>query len=218
MAWTDHAALGDLPDRARRLLDSVHPVDIPAGTVLFRPGEAAQGFVVVLSGRIDVFLTGPNGREILLYSVAPGQSCIQTTLGLLGEEDYAGEAVAATPCHVAMIPKGMFLSLMDDGPGFRGFVFAAFATRMQNMMHLIEMVAFQKIECRLASALLDLEVGGIIHATQAVLAARIGSAREVVSRRLDNFARQGWVETDRGQVLIRNHDRLRQLAAMDNAD
>lgn len=218
MVWTDQAALGDLPDRARRLLDSVHPMQVPAGSVLFRPGEAAQGFVVVLSGRIDVFLTGPNGREILLYSVAPGQSCIQTTLGLLGEEDYAGEAVAATPCNVVMIPKGMFLSLMDDGPGFRSFVFAAFATRMQNMMHLLEMVAFQKIECRLAQALIDLDDHGVVHATQAVLAARIGSAREVVSRRLDHFTRQGWVETDRGQVLIRNRSALLRLAAMDRAD
>ncbi len=218
MAWTDHAALGDLPERARRLLDSVHPVDVPAGSVLFRPGEAAQGFVVVLSGRIDVFLTGPNGREILLYSVAPGQSCIQTTLGLLGEEDYAGEAVAATACHVALIPKGMFLSLMDDVPGFRGFVFTAFATRMQNMMHLLEMVAFQKIECRLAGALLELEEDGLVMATQAVLAARIGSAREVVSRRLDHFTRQGWVETDRGQVRIRDRATLQRLAEMDGTD
>jgi CRP/FNR family transcriptional regulator len=218
MAWTDHAALGDLPERSRRLLDSVHPVDVPAGSVLFRPGEAAQGFVVVLSGRIDVFLTGPNGREILLYSVAPGQSCIQTTLGLLGEEDYAGEAVAATACHVVLIPKGMFLSLMDDVPGFRGFVFAAFATRMQNMMHVLEMVAFQKIECRLAGALLDLEEDGMVMATQAVLAARIGSAREVVSRRLDHFTRQGWVETDRGQVRIRDRATLQRLAEMDGSD
>lgn len=218
MAWTDQAAIGDLPDRARQLLDSVHPVEVPAGSVLFRPGEAAKGFVVVLSGRIDVFLTGSNGREILLYSVAPGQSCIQTTLGLLGEEDYAGEAVTATACTIVMIPKGMFLSLMDDVPGFRGFVFAAFATRMQNMMHLLEMVAFQKIECRLAGALLDLEVDGVVHATQAILAARIGSVREVVSRRLDHFARQGWVETDRGHVLIRDHARLRHLTAMDSAE
>ena len=59
---------------------------LPGGATLFHPGDAATGFVIVLRGRIDVSLTGSTGREILLYSVDPGQSCIQTTLGLLGDE------------------------------------------------------------------------------------------------------------------------------------
>jgi CRP/FNR family transcriptional regulator, anaerobic regulatory protein len=183
------------------------------GAVLFRPGDPAEGFVIVLQGRIEVYLTGPSGREIMLYAVEPGQSCVQTTLGLMGDELYAGEAMAATEAQVVIIPKPLFLNLMDSDAGFRSFVLRAFARRMQDVTRLLERVAFGRIEGRLAGALLDLAQGAEVHATQAELAARIGSAREVVSRRLDAFARAGWVETDRGSVRITDAPALRHLAA-----
>jgi CRP/FNR family transcriptional regulator len=213
--WLSRAHLPDLPAPARAGLAALHPVDLPRGHVIFRPGDPAQAFALVLSGRIDVFLTGPTGREILLYTVEPGQSCVQTTLGLLGEEDYAGEALTATDVTAVLIPRALFLSLMDSAPAFRAFVFRAFAQRMQSMMHVLEKVAFQKVESRLAQTLLDLSDSGTVHATQAELAARIGTAREVISRRLESFARRGWVETDRGEVRLTDPAALSRLAATD---
>lgn len=196
------ARLADLPSRA-----------VPKGTVLFRPGDPAEGFVVVLDGRIEVYLTGPSGREIMLYAVEPGQSCVQTTLGLMGGEPYAGEAITATDARLAIIPKALFLGLMDDDRAFRRFVLRMFARRMQDMTRLLERVAFGRIEARLAATLLEIARDGTVQATQAELAARIGSAREVVSRRLDAFARAGWVETDRGLIRITDAAALRHTAA-----
>lgn len=193
-------------------------MDVPRGVALFHPGDSAEGFVVVLSGRIEVFLTGPTGREILLYSVEPGQSCVQTTLGLLGSEEYSGEAVTATPARIVMIPRALFLDLMDRSQPFRGFVFGAFARRMQDMMQLLEKVAFQRVEARLAAELLALSEGGEVRATHQDLATRIGSAREVISRRLDGFARRGWVATDRGCVRIADPAALRRLAETSGGD
>ncbi len=199
----DHAArLAALPAR-----------DVPKGTVLFRAGEAANGFAVVLHGRIDVNLTGPSGREILLYAVEPGQSCVQTTLGLLGGEAYTGEAITATAVQLTVIPKPLFLDLMQEDAGFRSFVLASFARRMNDLTRLLERVAFGRIECRLAAELLELQNDGVVVATHAELAARIGSAREVVTRRIDGFARQGWVSTERGEVHLRDMPALRRLAA-----
>lgn len=213
--WIDGTDFTGLPATALAALAALIPVSLPKGTVIFRPGDPAQGFAVVLSGRIDVFLTGPTGREILLYAVEPGQSCVQTTLGLLGEDDYSGEAITATDCTAVIIPKALFLALMDSAAGFRGFVFQAFAVRMNGMMHLLEKVAFQRVESRLAGVLLDLAQDGLVQATQAELATRIGSAREVISRRLDSFVRRGWVVTDRGQVRLRDPQALRRLAETD---
>lgn len=199
----DHAAqLAGLPSRV-----------VLKGSILFRPGDPAQGFVLVLQGRVEVHLTGPTGREIMLYAVEPGQSCVQTTLGLLGGELYTGEALAATDAQIVIIPKAMFLAQMDSDPGFRSFVLQAFARRMQDVTRLLERVAFGRVEGRLAGALLDLAEGLEVQATQAELAARIGSAREVVSRRLDAFSRAGWVETDRGSVRILDPLALRHLAS-----
>lgn len=185
---------------------------VPRGAVLFHPGDLAEGFVVVLAGRIEVYLTGPSGREILLYAVEPGQSCVQTTLGLMGDEPYAGEAITATEAQVVMIPRPLFHRLMDQDSGFRDFVFQSFARRMQDVTRLLERVAFGRIESRLAQTLLELAVEGSVSATQADLAARIGSAREVVTRRLDAFARAGWVETDRGMVRLLDIQSLKRIS------
>lgn len=207
------SAIPGLGQRHLHHLGSLSPNGISKGVTLFRPGETASGFAVVLKGRVEVNLTGPSGREILLYAVEPGQSCVQTTLGLMGGEPYTGEAITATDVEVVTIPKQMFHTLMDEDPGFRGFVFTSFARRMQDVTRLLERVAFGRIESRLAEVLLDLQRDGIVIATQAELAARIGSAREVVSRRIESFAREGWVATERGEVRILKSDALRQLAA-----
>lgn len=213
MGWTATTGFAALAAEARARLDALLPLRLPKGTLMFHPGDAAQGFVVVLEGRVEVFLTGASGREILLYAVEPGQSCVQTTLGLMGGEDYTGEAITATDCHVVVIPKPLFLTLMDDSAPFRAFVFTAFATRMQDMMLLLERVAFQRVESRLAGALLALARDDQVNATQSDLATRIGSAREVISRRLDHFTRRGWVRTDRGRVTLLDPAALRRIAA-----
>ena len=218
-AWIDHApGLEALDAPARARLTALAPTTLPKGTALFHPGEAARGFAVVLSGRIEVFLIGPNGRDILLYAVEPGGTCVQTTLGLLGGEDYTGEALTATDCDLVLIPRETFLGLMDASAAFRAFVFAAFAARMQGMMHLLERVAFQRVESRLARALLDRATGGSVRATHQELATAIGSAREVVSRRLDGFARRGLVATERGTVTIRDAVGLARLAVAIEGD
>lgn len=212
MGWESNIA-GLLPTHAAQLSGLPQRL-LTKGHVLFRTGDPASGFVIVLKGRIEVYLVGPSGREILLYQVEPGQSCIQTTLGLLGDDLYSGEAIAATDVQVVIIPKSMFLGLMDADPGFRKFVLQSFAQRMHDVTHLLEQVAFGRIESRLAETLLDIADGADVHATQAELAARIGSAREVVTRRLDAFARAGWIKTDRGTVRILDANALRQRAAL----
>lgn len=213
--WLARACgLDGLDAAARRRLATLVPMSLPRGAMLFRPGEAARGFALVLSGRVDVCLTGPSGREILLYTVEPGDSCVQSTLGLLGGDAYTAEAQTTTETELVLIPRAEFLALMDSSAPFRAFVFAAFAARMQDMMMLLERVAFTRVEARLAGALLDRAEAGLVRATHQELASQIGSAREVVSRRLDDFARRGWVETDRGLVRLRDPAALSRLATV----
>lgn len=207
--WT--AALGSAATQAA--LAALPERRLPAGHVIFRPGEAAQAFPVILSGRVEVHLVGPTGREILLYAVAPGETCVQTTLGLLGDDAYGGEAVAATEVRVVLVPRGLFLRLIDEDALFRRYVLRAFGHRMAEVTRLLQEVAFGRIETRLVQALLDLAEGDSVHATQAELAARIGTAREVVTRRLDALARAGLVATDRGTVQIIDAPALRRRAA-----
>ena len=214
MSWTGQATeLVELEPEARNALDALAPMDIPQGSILFRPGESVKGYVIVLNGRIGVNLVGPTGRDILLYTVEPGQSCIQSTLGLMGGDDYSAEAVAEVSSRVVLMPRALFLDLIESSTAFRKLVFAAFAERMQSMMHLLERVAFQKVEERLAAHLLaHCGSDGVVNATQADLATAIGSAREVISRRLEILEHRGCILRERGRVRVVNPELLRQLS------
>lgn len=214
MGWTGGVAgLSDLAPDSLKRLDALKPASVLSGTVLFRPGDSVQGYVIVLDGRIGVHLVGTTGRDILLYDVVPGSSCIQSTLGLLGEQDYSAEAVVETDSRLVLVPRGTFLDLLDSDPAFRRLVFSAFAQHLQSTMHLLERVAFQSVDARLAGFLLSrADASGGLQATQQDIASAIGSAREVVSRRLDWMRRNGWLAQERGQVTVLDREALRRTA------
>ncbi len=214
MSWTGQdPALAALEAPARAILDALRPLDVPKGATLFLPGEAVKGYVIVLSGKVGVHLIGPTGRDILLYEVAPGQSCIQSTLGLFGGDDYTAEATAQTDTRLVLLPRGAFFDLLDSSPEFRRIVFQAFAGRMQSMMQLIENVSFMRVEERLATLLLErADAQGRVEMTQVDMATAIGSAREVISRRLEKLARTDCIRHERGVVQILDRARLERLA------
>lgn len=215
-AWFDRmAALAGIDDAARSVLAAIPPRPVPRGSVVFRAGDEARAFFVVLAGRIAVTITAPTGREILLYEVAGGETCVQTTVALLGDRRYEGEARVIEDAEAIVIPRPVFDRLMADSTAFRGFVFASFGRRLSDVIHLLEKVAFLPVESRLAAMLLlRAGSGATVAATHQELAAAIGSAREVVSRRLDLLRDRGLVDLARGQVTIRDRRRLEAIAAL----
>lgn len=214
MSWArDLPELAGLSPASLTTLDRLAPMDVPAGTILFQPGDSVKGYVIGLSGRIGVHLVGATGREILLYEVTPGTSCIQSTLGLLGGEDYTAEAVAEEPTRAVLLPRALFLDLIDNDPAFRTLVFGALAQRMQATMQMLERVAFLSVEARLADHLLQhIDSNGQLTATQHEIAAAIGSAREVVSRRLDSMRKRGWLDYGRGTITVTDTAALRRIS------
>jgi CRP/FNR family transcriptional regulator, anaerobic regulatory protein len=212
--WVDQAGfLTGLDAQARRELEVLKPVHVPMRTTLFRPGEAAQSFVILLSGRIGVYLTGRNGRELLLYAVTPGETCVQTTLGVLGGAPYTGEAVAESDLVAVLVPPAVFERQMAASTAFRHYVFKAFADRLGDLMFVLEQVAFVKVEQRLAHALLErADEEGHVALTHHDLAVIIGTAREVVSRRLEALVSKGVVANERGQIRIIGRAELARMA------
>lgn len=205
--------LRELDEAARDALSKLPSMAVPSGTTLFRPGEDPRGFVLVLRGKVGVHLLGRNGRELRLYTVEPGETCIQTTIGLLGGNSYTGEAIAESDLDVIMVPPPLFHRLMGQSPTFREFVFRAFGTRLGDVMHVLEQVAFVKIEQRLARHLLEnADSNGKVNATHQDIAVAIGSVREVVSRRLDAMEANHLVKLDRGTVTITDRVTLGRMS------
>jgi len=213
--WIDRVeALAGVDPAARALAASVPSRRLKRGSVIFRAGDEARSFFIVLAGRISVTITGPSGREILLYEVGDGETCVQTTLALLGGQHYEGEAIITEDAETVAIPRPLFDRLMGESPVFRAFVFGSFGRRLTDVIHLLEKVAFVPIESRIAAVLLD-RAGpdSRVEVTHQDLASAIGSAREVVSRRLDVLRDRGIVELGRGLVTIRDRTALEAIAA-----
>jgi CRP/FNR family transcriptional regulator len=184
---------------------------VPAGTVLFDESQPCQGFPFVLAGSIRVVKAAANGRELPLYRVLPGESCIITSSCLLGHVDYNARGTAEVETVLALLPRNMFDELLAQPP-FRDFVFHLFAERMADLMQLVEEVAFRKLDQRLASLLLG--KGRLLHTTHQQLADELGSVREMVSRLLKGFVEQGLVRLGREQVEILDPARLREIASV----
>ena len=213
MNWVSTSPLSTLEPDARARLANVQASTLPKGTQLFHAGDEVQGFAVVLSGKVGVYLTGAGGREILLYDITPGKTCVQSTIGLMSQELYSAEAICEVDTRLAFLPRPVFNTLLSTSPAFRDYVFSAFGERMQSMMHLLEQVAFVRIESRLAAALLGL-AAPTAQITHAELATRIGTAREVVSRRLDTWSKRGIVRLERGSITVLQPAALQNLAGL----
>ncbi len=216
--WThSFPPLRELPQTALTgLRDSSLIIELPEGSRIFGPGQAPQHFLLLLDGTIRVQQTSESGREIVLYRVQAGESCALTTACLMGYEEYRAEGIAETKVRAVAIPRALFDELMASSREFRQFVFAAFSRRLTNLFRLIEEVAFSRIDVRLAQKLLQLAgERDQISATHQDLANELGSAREVVSRQLNEFARRGWIKASRGAVEVTNKPALSRLAQHD---
>jgi len=185
-------------------------LQLPAGAQVFAERQNCLGFPLILAGTIKVVKSTASGRELLLYRVEPGESCIITSSCLLARSPYSARGIAETPLSLLLLPTAMFDRLIDDNRAFRDFVFHLFGERIAELMELVEEVAFQRLDQRLAKLLLA--KAGVIHATHQHLAEELGSVREIVSRLLKGFAAQGLVMLAREQITVIDRTGLQQVA------
>ena len=180
---------------------------------MFGEDSPCQAFLIVMNGQVRVQKVGENGREIALYRVGPGETCVVTTVCLMSGTDYNAEGIAETDIHAQMLPVSGFRALLAESEGFRDFVFRAYSTRISDLLLLLEEVSFGRIDQRLAACLLErADAAGEMAMTHQELAAELGTAREVVSRQLKEFERQGWLALGRGRVALRDRAALLALS------
>lgn len=214
-SWIDRfEGLASLDAASRKeLLRAGRVVEMPAGRRILGPGQPPSSFMLLLEGSVKVHQVSESGREIVLYRVSEGESCALTTSCLLACEEYVAEAIAETKIRAVAIPRETFDALVARSAVFRQFVLSAFSRRMTDLCRLIDEVAFQRLDTRLAARLLELTGNGSgLSLTHQELAAELGTAREVVSRQLHEMQRRGWIVSGRGRIEIQNREALRALA------
>ncbi|VAV87772.1 hypothetical protein MNBD_ALPHA06-1517 [hydrothermal vent metagenome] len=211
-----NADFSSLPGPLAELLAKQGRVmEVEANTSLFQMGDACQSFVMMLSGKVRVQQLSEAGRELVLYRITTGQSCVITTACLLSSEPYPVEAVSEERTRIALLPQRDFDAAFASNAEFRASVFATYGQRMAQMMGLLAELAFEPLDRRLARHLLRHADGqGRLEITQDRLAAELGSAREAVNRKLNVWQRQKWVKLARGQVIVLDRGRLHKLAEL----
>jgi CRP/FNR family transcriptional regulator len=186
---------------------------VPAGTVMFNERTPCGGFPLVLGGAVRVVQRYPNGRELQLYRVKPGESCLVSGSCLLGHTAYPASAFAESEVELLVVPPVEFRELVAGDEAFRTFVFSEYGERMATLMQLVEAIAYQKLDQRLAALLVEKSGGrSAVQATHQALADDLGSVREIVTRLLRSFEDRGLVELGRERVTLRDPAALAALA------
>jgi len=198
------------PATLARIVDHGIHRKAPAGTVMFDAHTPCGGFPLVLSGSIKVLQRYPNGRELPLYRVKPGESCLLSGSCLLGHNDYTATGIAETDVEVLVVPPADFEALVASDAAFRNHVFSLFGERLATVLSLVEAIAYQKLDQRLAALLVAKP--GPVGATHQALADELGSVREIVSRLLRVFEDRGWVALERQRIRIVDRAALAALA------
>ena len=137
------------------LLKYARIVEAPVGTVGYREGGPCGAYVMRLAGRSRVFKMSSSGREILLYRVNAGETCVITTTCLLGNSDYPASTVVEEAIKDVIIPSAAFNQLMIDSKVFRTFVMTNYGALISDLIVLLDEVAFHNLDARLAKLLLE---------------------------------------------------------------
>lgn len=203
------------PSLQEALRKQTQAVRLARGEYICMEGTLCAHLALVLDGTARVYKSGAGGREITLYRVHPGESCILTTSCILSDRPFPAFAVAETAVEARVVPSGTVQQWMDVHPPWQRYVFDLFASRLDTVIATLEEVAFHQLDARLAGLLIEAHAradGDIIRATHEQLASDLGSAREVVSRLLKDFEHDGIVELGRGRVTVTNRSALQRIA------
>jgi CRP/FNR family transcriptional regulator len=155
------------------------------------------------------------GREVLLYHVRSGDSCVLTTSCLLSGDCYPAEGITEGEISAFAVPSQAFYRCIELSPFFREFVFKNFSSRLSKLIGRMETVVFDTIDQRISKALLS-SGENVITKTHSELAYELGTAREVVSRHLKSFENEGWITLKRGTIDIIDREALRKLGLKNN--
>lgn len=198
-----HSILDVLSDTLRReTLEKVRVMRFPPGQILFSAGQPCQGLPLVVGGRVKVQMTGVSGHSIVLYRMEADDICTLSIGCLMTGRAYRAEAVVEEETEALMLPRGVFDRLMDQSAGFRLGIMESYGRRLDDLMLLVEEVAFRRMDQRLEAWLLNRAARGAVVITHQELAVELGTAREVVSRLLKELERRDMVRLSRGRIEV----------------
>lgn len=197
--------LGKISSRARRLIEAEGILrKFKRGCPVIRRGDRVGGMLLIVSGRVRVFMISQSGEEATLYTVQRGESCLLSTSALFAEMCFpASVEVETQEVKIFCIPAATYRALYRDEPAVRDFTVTELSGRVFDLLAALEERSLRSIEDRLKGYLIRrVNDQGEIAATHEQIALSLGTAREVISRKLGQLGKAGWVKTQRGSIRL----------------
>lgn len=186
----------------KELVSSGTVLNFPAGRQIYSEGDACAAIAFLLDGEVRVYKTGQSGREITLYDIGPGETCILNASCLLSGTSYPANAVTSSAGSMLLVPAADFRRMMAAHKEMRDFVFTLLSKRLSLVMELVEEVAFGRMDQRLMDYLVERSANNRLETTHQKIANDLGTSREVVSRLLKDFERKNRVSLARNSITL----------------
>jgi CRP/FNR family transcriptional regulator len=176
---------------------------IPGNTLVKVEGDACQDFVFMLSGEKRIFRMSESGREITLYEISAGDICVLNASSILSNTRLPANAATMSETGVLLLPSQNFLDMIAAHEEMRSFVHSRINESLASIMTLVSEIVFGKLDERLISYLVEKSEDGVVRRTHQKIASDLGTSREVVSRLLNDFERQGRISCSRNRIQIK---------------
>ena len=174
-----------------------------------------EAIALLVSGVVRVYKVGETGREITLYRFGNGSSCILTANAILSQKTFPAIATVEENAEAVMIPAETFRDWVREYDLWRDFVFDLLSQRLSTVMAVIDEVAFQRMDRRIAALLIRRgKTQNPLRITHQEIASELGSSREVISRLLEDFVNEGSIRSGRGTIEILDASLLESRVGM----
>ncbi|MCP5064371.1 MAG: Crp/Fnr family transcriptional regulator [Ignavibacteriae bacterium] len=196
----------------QQILQHASIASLPKDTLIFDEGSTTNNLAVIISGKVRVYKLAESGREITIYRINKGESCILTISSILSNLTYPARAVVEEDVEALIVPSDIFKELVNKDEIWRNFTFGLMNTRFANVITVVEEVAFRRMDERILEFLVQKfnSNGNELNITHQEIAYELGTYREVVSRILKDFEKSGLIELSRNKINILNVDEIKK--------
>ncbi|MEM7726226.1 MAG: Crp/Fnr family transcriptional regulator [Cyanobacteria bacterium P01_A01_bin.45] len=200
------------------LLSQAQQLKLSAGQFICLEGDFCNHLPLVISGNVRIYKIAESGREITLYHLEQGDSCIMTASCIISKKAFPAFAIAETDVFAIIIPANSLRTWVTHSPIWQNYIFGLLSQRLTNIIEIVEEVAFRRMDSRIASYLLKIRdiCTQTIQITHEEIAQELGTSREVVSRILKTFEKKELLSLSRGMIRLKNWDELEKIAKLRN--
>ncbi|CAM3414027.1 Crp/Fnr family transcriptional regulator [Elizabethkingia occulta] len=193
------------PSLVEKLYEYGMQKNYDAGTVILHENACIQAIPIVMKGTLKVIRTEEDGREILLYYIKTGESCIMSFLGGLHNEPSKVKAEVEEEAEILFLPMAKVSLFIKEYPQWLDYIFRLYHKRFEELLDVINSIAFKKVDERLLSLLYkkkELTGKDTLSITHEQLANELGTARAVVSRLLKQLEDNGVLQLGRNKITL----------------